>query len=388
MKLKHLILATTSIFLFSISSFGQWSTSGNPNSSSLKLGGTTAGHNVNFITDDLTRMTLTANGWLGLGTTSPRAVQEIIYKPGQGQHDNGLVVTLNRTTGGIYTQAPYDVIGRGLVEYSPNEPGSVVHFAPFSFQTGNVTTLSMPLYSAAKPMFWVRAQTDHSQTSLTGEEEFDTKFIVMPDGSCGVNITNPRAALDVRGSQAPNRPAAIFGSRAIGTNNTNNSFGLNQYYTQQVQFVPNLKENGYNQIVKAGDQGMFFSDGQGLEGSNSNGSFVLAPWSESGNPSIGGLRIDANGNTECHGTFRATEVKINPQWWSDFVFADDYKLMSLNEVESFIKKNKHLPNIPSENEVLENGIDVANMQALQQQKIEELTLYLIDLKKEIESLKS
>ena len=209
----------------------------------------------------------------------------------------------------------------------------------------------------------------------------------MPDGSCGINVVNPRAALDVRGSQAYNRPAAIIGSRALGTGTRDLSTGLYQYHTQQVQFVPRLADNGYNQIVRGGDQGMFFSDGKGEDGSNAEGSFVLAPWAEDANPRIGGMRMDANGNTEFHGTLRATEVKINAQWWSDFVFAEDYKLMSLCDVENFIKQYKHLPQMPSEKEVLEKGIDAADMLAIQQQKIEELTLYLIALKKEVDALK-
>ncbi len=95
------------------------------------------------------------------------------------------------------------------------------------------------------------------------------------------------------------------------------------------------------------------------------------------------MRMDAMGNTEFHGTLRAIKMNVDAKWWSDFVFADDYKLPSLAEVEAFIAINKHLPNVPSEAEVLENGIDVANMQAIQQQKIEELTLYTIDQEKRI-----
>lgn len=151
--------------------------------------------------------------------------------------------------------------------------------------------------------------------------------------------------------------------------------------------VPQLNENGYNQIVKRNDQGMFFTDGLGADGANASGAFVLAPWSAGGNPAIGGMRMDAHGNTEFHGTLRATKVNVDAKWWSDFVFADDYKLPSIADVEAFITVNKHLPNVPSEAEVLENGLDVANMQAIQQQKIEELTLYIIQLRKEIEDIK-
>jgi hypothetical protein len=58
------------------------------------------------------------------------------------------------------------------------------------------------------------------------------------------------------------------------------------------------------------------------------------------------------------------------------------------EVENFIKKNNHLPGIPSAKTIEANGINVGEMQKLQMQKIEELTLYIIELKKEIEKLKA
>lgn len=73
--------------------------------------------------------------------------------------------------------------------------------------------------------------------------------------------------------------------------------------------------------------------------------------------------------------------------WADYVFADDYALRSLPEVESFVKENRHLPGIPSAAEVEKDGIDVAGMDAKLLEKIEELTLYLIDLQKQVDALK-
>ena len=73
--------------------------------------------------------------------------------------------------------------------------------------------------------------------------------------------------------------------------------------------------------------------------------------------------------------------------WADYVFANNYNLKPLNEVEAFIKKNGHLPNVPSATEVKENGLELGEMSKIQQEKIEELTLYLIEQKKEIETLK-
>lgn len=74
--------------------------------------------------------------------------------------------------------------------------------------------------------------------------------------------------------------------------------------------------------------------------------------------------------------------------WSDFVFEDTYELKPLGEVEKYIIKNKHLPDVPSAVEVLEEGLDLGKMDATLLQKIEELTLYVIQQQKEIDDLKS
>lgn len=72
--------------------------------------------------------------------------------------------------------------------------------------------------------------------------------------------------------------------------------------------------------------------------------------------------------------------------WADYVFAPDYQLKPLLEVESFITENKHLPGVPSAEEVVEQGIDMATMDAKLLEKIEELTLYMIDMNKKVEVL--
>jgi len=91
---------------------------------------------------------------------------------------------------------------------------------------------------------------------------------------------------------------------------------------------------------------------------------------------------------DVNGTIRSKEVKIEATGWSDFVFAEGYKLPSLESVEKHINEKQHLPDIPSEKQVMEEGINVVEMQAKLLQKIEELTLYIIRQDKEIKELKS
>jgi hypothetical protein len=79
------------------------------------------------------------------------------------------------------------------------------------------------------------------------------------------------------------------------------------------------------------------------------------------------------------------ELDVN---WPDYVFKKDYKLPSLKQVENFIQKNSHLPGIPSAQQVKNEGIELGDMNKRLLEKIEELTLYLIQQNKELEALKN
>ncbi len=74
--------------------------------------------------------------------------------------------------------------------------------------------------------------------------------------------------------------------------------------------------------------------------------------------------------------------------WADYVFSKYYQLPSLESIAAYIKANKHLPGIPSAAEVEKNGIDLGVNQARLLEKIEQLTLYTIELQKQVESLKT
>lgn len=86
------------------------------------------------------------------------------------------------------------------------------------------------------------------------------------------------------------------------------------------------------------------------------------------------------------GTMHAQEVKVDMENWSDFVFKKEYHLPTLEEVERHITEKGHLADIPNEEEVLKNGINLGEMNARLLQKIEELTLYIIDLNKKVNDL--
>jgi hypothetical protein len=88
---------------------------------------------------------------------------------------------------------------------------------------------------------------------------------------------------------------------------------------------------------------------------------------------------------EVCGTIRAKEVRVETGW-CDYVFEKDYKLRSIDELEKFINDNKHLPGIAPASEVEKEGLKVAEMNKAMMEKIEELTLYVIQLSKDNKKL--
>lgn len=91
---------------------------------------------------------------------------------------------------------------------------------------------------------------------------------------------------------------------------------------------------------------------------------------------------------DVRGMISATEVKVQVLTGADHVFHESYDLKPLSEVEDFITENKHLPEIPSERQMQEEGLSINEFQIKLLQKIEELTLYTIELRKEVDQLKT
>ncbi len=118
--------------------------------------------------------------------------------------------------------------------------------------------------------------------------------------------------------------------------------------------------------------------------------------SPSGNVGIATTDIDGTHKLYVGGSMITEEVRVMLLAdWPDYVFAEGYELMSLDETSEFIKRNHHLPGVPSAETVAKDGIDLGAMEATLLQKIEELTLHLIkqqelieELKEEVDALKN
>lgn len=102
-----------------------------------------------------------------------------------------------------------------------------------------------------------------------------------------------------------------------------------------------------------------------------------------GNGNVGIGTINPQGKLAVKGTIYGTKVVVTATGWSDYVFYPNYSLRPLPELEQYILQQQHLPEVPTTAEVQKNGIDVGDNQALLLKKIEELTLYIIDLNKQV-----
>jgi hypothetical protein len=101
---------------------------------------------------------------------------------------------------------------------------------------------------------------------------------------------------------------------------------------------------------------------------------------------IGTTNPDADALLTVKGNINSREVKVTANAGADFVFDENYPIKSLDEVEAYIKQNKHLPEIAPAKEMVEKGIELGEMNIKLLQKVEELTLYLIEQDKRLKKL--
>jgi hypothetical protein len=221
------------------------------------------------------------------------------------------------------------------------------------------------------------------------EDEYPNNLLLNKNGgNVGIGTTTPtHARLEINGNVGA--AVAMFGSDKHGVTISadNPEIGFNYFY------------NGGTKAIKPG-----YASYMGMD--RTNGSIYIGNFNGNQSSSAFGPISDAqfriyilqNGNVgigttnptyklSVNGNIRSKEVVVE-SGWADFVFEKEYKLPTLSDVEKFIKINKHLPEIPSAKEIQNNGLKLGEVQTKMMQKIEELTLYVIQLNKEIELLKT
>jgi hypothetical protein len=172
--------------------------------------------------------------------------------------------------------------------------------------------------------------------------------------------------------------------------------------TEKLEVVGNIKTSGdiifnngksliqtLSSIGNTGGINYWASVGDGIRYGNfdikTNGN-VLIP---SGVVAIGTTNVP---NTDyalrVNGKILAKGLKVQVTGWPDYVFEPTYKLMPLNELSAYVAANKHLPNVPSQQVAETEGIEVGDMNKVLLQKVEELTLYLIQLENRMQTLEA
>lgn len=194
---------------------------------------------------------------------------------------------------------------------------------------------------------------------------------ILQNGNVGIGNNSPSDKLHITGS------SRMSGLQKIdGANTLEFGFGIGGKEVNAGKIGYQTFTAGALDIIGAGTV---------------SGNRKIKFWTEGGAEFAGTMGIGTTANPlyrlSVNGIVRSTEVVVETGW-ADYVFEKNYRLLPLEEVEKFIQQNKHLPNIPSAKEIESNGLQVGNTQKRMMEKIEELTLYVIELKKEIEVLKN
>jgi hypothetical protein len=186
-------------------------------------------------------------------------------------------------------------------------------------------------------------------------------------GNVGIGTASPGQKLEVGDTNAIKLGSAYISSGLPAANHA--VFASNAWFTGSYWAIPNAAAT--SQMLQFYGGATYFLQTQTPGLADWQYRFTIG---SNGNVGIG--TTNPTSKLSVNGTIQAKEVIVNTGW-SDYVFEPAYHLRPLNEVAAYIKENHHLPEIPSEAEVQQNGVGLGEMQSKLLAKIEELTLHMI-----------
>lgn len=416
-----------------------WSRYGNANIDTAQFIGSTDTSAVVFKTNSQEALRLMGNGNVGVGTATPTEKLDVngtIKAQGfkldnlsfKFQAASGLIP--EKITWGAEDNAPWAAVGAPVMPSSCIDPLNIYRYNVF---TGGAVfkTKANQLCSNAEPSFYVgllgcdaALEVVQDGTTLNNGPSSNLNKLLLntlcgrdvlvgrSDGgnlvvnhNLGIGVVAPAEKLEVNGN------GKISGTVGIGNvipeaalhikNGLANSLIIEN--TQSPNILRLEASNGVSRMISNGSIAFFFNSNQ----QNSNSEFSVQKNASSWNGSnVELFKIYNNGNSyfkeslsigtnsfhpdfklQVCGGIKAKRVRVEESW-CDYVFDDNYQLLPLNEVEKYYKMYRHLPDIPPSSEIEINGLDLGQLVALQMKKIEELTIHMVEMQKEILKLKN
>lgn len=308
--------------------------------------------------------TFPTSGNVGIGTTNPKAKLSINgYEPLSGESIWGADYNIIFHNGSIGDMGSYGQLWRWNV-YREQASGSSKYLDYAN--RPNATEILMD-----GNIRFRTAELDTSKVKGDPVYMYD-RLLIEPGGDVGIGTTNPVQELHILGTTK---------STHLELNAAGGFLGYNAYYDSGWKYRAS-DEAAAIRFDAIGDL-QFYTASSGAAGANMS-LFERLRIKNNGNIGIGTSTPDHK--LDVKGTIRAEEVIVETGW-PDYVFEDGYDLPTLDEVETHIEENGHLPGIPSAEEIAQNGVSLGDSQRMLLEKVEELTLYMIQLKKENESLR-
>jgi hypothetical protein len=275
-------------------------------------------------------LTINDAGNLGIGDDTPTLSGLVVDKVVGNAH-----AIFGSTTAGVSIESNWPGIGLNGYYSGGRRPLSAGFVGGLSM---NPTTGLISIYNSAA--------SGAAGAVVSGID----RFFINNVGNVGIGNSNPTASLYVMRGTGLNGTAAFEGTQWASHFN---------YSTAENTYIRGGKDNAKVLINDLG----------------TNGPVQVGP---SATPA--GFKMSVDGKLIC----TELEVKVTP--WPDYVFAKNYQLRPLPELEAFIEKNGHLPNIPKAEDIENQSLALGNMSKLQMEKIEEITLYMIEINKRLQNL--
>nr|WP_315176507.1 tail fiber protein [uncultured Flavobacterium sp.] len=362
------------VSFFSAHSFGQTLTSSNA---------TNEGGALQLINPLKTANNI-ANNWTLYNMTGPYGNSLQFWNYGNGGFYGSRFTILDNGRVGIGTSTPIaqlSVNGDGHFKVADDRSG----IGALTIETNNGTNLKL---GGNTTYSWIQS---HNSKPLYINELGNNTIFNLVGGNVGIGTTNPRANLDMAKDISNGQLGTVFGRLPEGdATGLGTYLGVKGYTTQGVDFN-NIKSFS----IVHDFYGQTNSSINFLRGGSVLGGFITFNTFDNtekmriaGNGNVGIGTTNPTSKLTVAGNINSREVKVSVDAGADFVFEKDYALPSLQEVEKFVTENKHLPEIASAKEMQKEGINLSEMNIKLLQKIEEQTLYLIELSKEVNKLKS